>query len=96
LGQNNKIIGLASEPTINIKNFARLANRDIRLGLNRDCNSKSNPHGRRVFGVGVAAGGKLWLYRPYSPGETITLESIEWSCTIEQIYEEVQLYENIE
>jgi Uma2 family endonuclease len=39
--------------------------------------------------------GKLWLYTPYSTGDTITLESIEWSCVIEQIYEDVQLIENI-
>jgi Uma2 family endonuclease len=37
--------------------------------------------------------GKLWLYAPYSAGDTITLESIDWNCAIVQIYEDVQLVE---
>lgn len=37
--------------------------------------------------------GKRWLYTPYSIGDVITLESIDWSCPIEQIYEDVQLVE---
>lgn len=35
--------------------------------------------------------GKLWLYTPYTAGEIISWESIEYSCAIEQIYEDVQL-----
>lgn len=38
--------------------------------------------------------GRLWLYTPYGAGETITLDSIEWSCAIDQIYENVQLTKN--
>jgi Uma2 family endonuclease len=37
--------------------------------------------------------GKRWLYTPYNIGDVITLESIDWSCPIEQIYEDVQLAE---
>lgn len=40
--------------------------------------------------------GKLWLYSPHSAGDSITLESLGWSCAIEQIYEDVQLAKNIE
>jgi Uma2 family endonuclease len=40
--------------------------------------------------------GKLWLYTPYSAGDTITWDSIGASCAIEQIYEDVQLAQNIE
>ncbi len=40
--------------------------------------------------------GKLWLYTPYTAGEIITWESIEYSCAIEQIYEDVQLTQEIE
>jgi Uma2 family endonuclease len=40
--------------------------------------------------------GKLWLYSPYSAGDSITLESLGWSGAIEQIYEDVQLTENID
>lgn len=35
--------------------------------------------------------GKLWLYAPYTAGETIALESVEFSCPIEWLYEDVQL-----
>jgi Uma2 family endonuclease len=31
--------------------------------------------------------GKLWLYYQYEAGETIVLESVEFECPIEQIYE---------
>jgi Uma2 family endonuclease len=37
--------------------------------------------------------GQLWLYRAYSAGDTITLESVGWTGTMAQIYEEVQLTE---
>ena len=31
--------------------------------------------------------GKMWLYYEYEPGETIALESIEFECAIELLYE---------
>jgi len=40
--------------------------------------------------------GKLWLYSPYSAGDSIMLESLGWSCAIEQIYEDVQIAGNVE
>jgi Uma2 family endonuclease len=33
--------------------------------------------------------GRLWLYTPYSAGDILTLESMEFSCPIELIYEDV-------
>lgn len=40
--------------------------------------------------------GKLWLYTPYGAGDRLTLESIEWSGAIEQIYEDVQIVKEVE
>jgi Uma2 family endonuclease len=37
--------------------------------------------------------GKVWFYLPYMAGETIDLKSIEFSCAIELLYEDVQLVE---
>lgn len=34
--------------------------------------------------------GRMWLYTPYTNGDVVTLDSISWSGTIEQIYEDVQ------
>ncbi|MHC5830823.1 MAG: Uma2 family endonuclease, partial [Nostoc sp.] len=33
--------------------------------------------------------GRMWLYYPYSAGDTITLSSIEFECPIELLYESV-------
>lgn len=33
--------------------------------------------------------GRLWLYTPYTAGDILTLESINFSCSIEQLYEDV-------
>ncbi len=33
--------------------------------------------------------GRLWLYTPYTAGDILTLESINFSCPIEQLYEGV-------
>ncbi|HEY9665133.1 MAG TPA: Uma2 family endonuclease [Allocoleopsis sp.] len=35
--------------------------------------------------------GKVWLFTPYTAGETVTLESLGFSGAIDQIYEDVQL-----
>lgn len=35
--------------------------------------------------------GRQWLYVPYTTGEVFTLESVEFSCPIDQLYEEVLL-----
>lgn len=35
--------------------------------------------------------GRMWLYYPYTQGETITLGSIDFSCPIALLYEDVQL-----
>ena len=34
--------------------------------------------------------GRMWLYTPYTNGDSVALDSIGWSGPIEQIYEEVQ------
>lgn len=34
--------------------------------------------------------GRMWLYTPYTAGETLTLESIDWSGEIELLYEDVR------
>ncbi|NJO39215.1 MAG: Uma2 family endonuclease [Cyanobacteria bacterium RU_5_0] len=34
--------------------------------------------------------GRVWIYVPYASGESVTLESIEFSCAIELLYEDVQ------
>jgi Uma2 family endonuclease len=36
------------------------------------------------------SGNRRWIYEPYAAGDTITLESIEFSCAIELLYESVQ------
>ncbi|MDM9380670.1 Uma2 family endonuclease [Chlorogloeopsis sp. ULAP01] len=33
--------------------------------------------------------GRMWLYDPYTEGDIITIESIEFSCAIELLYENV-------
>ncbi|WP_026087758.1 Uma2 family endonuclease [Chlorogloeopsis fritschii PCC 9212] len=33
--------------------------------------------------------GRMWLYYPYTEGDIITIESIEFSCAIELLYENV-------
>ncbi|NJL85059.1 MAG: Uma2 family endonuclease [Leptolyngbyaceae cyanobacterium SM1_1_3] len=33
--------------------------------------------------------GRLWLYYPYQPGDTVTCSSLGVDCPIEQIYENV-------
>lgn len=33
--------------------------------------------------------GRLWLYTPYTAGDSLTLESLAFSCPIEQLYEDV-------
>lgn len=33
--------------------------------------------------------GRMWLYYPYTVGDTITIESIEFSCAIDLLYEGV-------
>jgi Uma2 family endonuclease len=38
--------------------------------------------------------GRMWLYYPYIAGDTIELESIEFSCPIELLYEDVT-FENL-
>lgn len=35
--------------------------------------------------------GRLWLLAPYSAGDTISLESVAFTCAIELLYEDVQL-----
>jgi len=35
--------------------------------------------------------GRLWLLAPYSSGDTISLESVAFTCPIELLYEDVQL-----
>ncbi|WP_017326834.1 Uma2 family endonuclease [Synechococcus sp. PCC 7336] len=35
--------------------------------------------------------GNLWLFQAYGPGDTIALESLDFSCPIALIYENVQL-----
>lgn len=37
--------------------------------------------------------GRLWLLAPYAAGDVISLESVEFSCAIELLYEDVQLAE---
>ncbi|MBF2005610.1 MAG: Uma2 family endonuclease [Chlorogloeopsis fritschii C42_A2020_084] len=39
--------------------------------------------------------GRMWLYYPYTEGDIITIESIEFSCAIELLYENVN-FENEE
>ena len=34
--------------------------------------------------------GRMWLYTPYTAGDTLTLESINWSGEIELIYEDIR------
>jgi Uma2 family endonuclease len=38
--------------------------------------------------------GRMWLYYPYQAGDIIRLESIGFECSIEQIYEDVQLQQD--
>ncbi len=38
--------------------------------------------------------GRMWLYYPYQAGDTIKLESVSFECSIEQIYEDVQLQQD--
>jgi Uma2 family endonuclease len=33
--------------------------------------------------------GRMWLYYPYTLGDTITIESIDFSCAIELVYESI-------
>jgi Uma2 family endonuclease len=40
--------------------------------------------------------GKMWLYYEYEPGDTIALESIEFECAIELLYEEVSFEQELE
>lgn len=40
--------------------------------------------------------GKMWLYYQYEPGEAIALESIEFECPIELLYEGVSFQQELE
>lgn len=40
--------------------------------------------------------GKMWLYYPYEAGETIALESIEFECAIDLLYEGVSFEQTLE
>ena len=33
--------------------------------------------------------GRMWLYSPYTLGDNITIESVDFSCAIDLIYEGV-------
>ncbi|MEP0874127.1 Uma2 family endonuclease [Trichocoleus desertorum AS-A10] len=35
--------------------------------------------------------GWMWLYHPYTAGDTLILESLEFECAIDQVYEDVPL-----
>lgn len=35
--------------------------------------------------------GRMWLYHPYATGDTVPLESLEFSCPIAALYEDVQM-----
>jgi Uma2 family endonuclease len=37
--------------------------------------------------------GRMWLYTPYTSGDILTIDSLEWSGAIELLYENVQLAE---
>ncbi len=36
--------------------------------------------------------GRMWLYTPYTTGDVLTLESIDWQGAIELLYEDVQFF----